>query len=203
VEPFFWPRDDWIPQPRDWKPTIVRGKTYDLTSGIGREIWAQVVERLEHHGSLTVDADAPVGAETPVPEIPGGFGDPVVRPRRVGQGTFRVVVTDVYRRRCAVTGEKALPVLDAAHIRSFSQEREHYVSNGILLRSDVHRLFDSGYMTVTQQYRAEVSDRIHEDFDDGENYRKMHGSRIHVPDREDLRPDPEFLRWHNENRYRG
>ena len=44
------------------------------------------------------------------------YGDPVLVRPRLGQGTFRVLVTDNYRRRCAVTGEKALPVLDAAHI---------------------------------------------------------------------------------------
>jgi putative restriction endonuclease len=36
---------------------------------------------------------------------------------RLGQGAFRLLVTDAYQRRCAVTGERTLPVLDAAHIR--------------------------------------------------------------------------------------
>ena len=68
---------------------------------------------------------------------------------RFGQGTFRAVVTDLYERRCAITQEKALPALEAAHIRPFHDLPEHEVTNGILLRSDVHRLFDAGYITVT------------------------------------------------------
>ena len=65
----------------------------------------------------------------------------LVRPR-LGQGAFRLAVTDAYERRCAVTDEKTLPILDAAHIRAFSAGGEHDVGNGLLLRTDIHRLFD-------------------------------------------------------------
>lgn len=197
VDPFFWPRDWWIEQPRDFKSQTQRGKTYDLSSGIGRELWAEIRERLGRERPTRVVAGKPA------PDIPGGFSDALPRPRRIGQGTFRVVITDVYSRRCAVTAERALPALEAAHIRPFSIEPEHYIANGILLRSDLHRLFDSGYVTVTPQYRAEVSHRIREDFDDGETYMKLNGQRIFVPDRMDFRPDPKFLEWHNEHRFRG
>jgi putative restriction endonuclease len=44
---------------------------------------------------------------------------------------------------------------------------------------------------------------MREDFNDGENYLRLHGRAISVPDRDDERPAPEFLRWHNEERYRG
>lgn len=197
VDPFFWPREWWIPQPRDWAGPTQRGKIYDLGSGDGRELWSEIRKRLVRERPSRV-----VGSGAS-PEIPGGFSDPIPRPRRIGQGTFRVVITDVYRRRCAVTAERALPALEAAHIRPFSIEPEHYVSNGILLRSDLHRLFDAGYMTITPQYRAEVSSRIRDDFDDGESYMKLSGQRILVPDRSDYRPDPKFLEWHNEYRFRG
>jgi putative restriction endonuclease len=114
-----------------------------------------------------------------------------------------VIVTDVYRRSCAITGERALPALDAAHIRPFSDLKTHSVNNGLLLRSDVHRLFDSGYMTVTPEYRVEASGRMREDFDDGENYLKLHGARMSLPSRPEDHPDAEYLRWHNENKFRG
>jgi putative restriction endonuclease len=197
VDPFFWPRDLWIEQPRDWKGQTQRGKTYDLASGIGRELWEEIRERLGR------ERPSRVVASKLEPDIPGRFSDPLPRPRRIGQGTFRVVITDVYSRRCAVTAERALPALEAAHIRPFSIEPEHYVANGILLRSDLHRLFDSGYMTITPQYRAEVSHRIRADFDDGETYLKLSGQRILVPDRVDFRPDPRLLEWHNAHRFRG
>jgi putative restriction endonuclease len=102
-----------------------------------------------------------------------------------------------------VTRERALPALDAAHIRSFSERPEHDVRNGLLLRSDVHRLFDAGYVTVTPQYKVEVSHRVRDDFDDGENYLRMHGEGIVVPEQEGWRPAREALAWHNERRFRG
>jgi hypothetical protein len=73
--------------------------------------------------------------------------------QRLGQGAFRVLVTDAYERRCAVTGEKALPVLQAAHIRPVTKEGTHQLDNGLLLRSDIHALFDQGYVTVTPDHR--------------------------------------------------
>lgn len=192
VEPFFWPRELWIPQPSDFSPNIVKGKGYDLSVGIGAGLWRQVVERLE--------ATAAQGVH---PQPFGGLGDPVLTPRRIGQGTFRVAVTEAYRRQCAITREKALPVLEAAHIRPFAQTETHYVRNGLLLRSDLHRLFDAGYITVTPDRHVEASSRMKDDFNDGETYMRLHGGRIWVPDQLTLRPDPALLRWHNNNVFRG
>ena len=82
-----------------------------------------------------------------------------------GQGIFRIGVTDAYDRACAVTTEHSLPVLEAAHIRPYSEGGEHRVSNGLLLRSDIHRLFDKGYVTVTPDYRFLLSQRLKQDFE--------------------------------------
>lgn len=196
VEPFFWPEELWIPDPPGFQRNIVRGRTYDLTSAEGRWIWDAVLERFRATPAANAGAWSPAA-------ISGGYSDPTLQRRRMGQGTFRVVVTDAYGRRCAVTGEKALPALEAAHIRPFSAVQTHSVQNGLLLRSDVHRLFDAGYLTVTPEHRVEASSRMREDFNDGDNYMRLHGSSILVPVQEELRPDPEALRWHNENRFRG
>ncbi|HEY8423583.1 MAG TPA: HNH endonuclease signature motif containing protein, partial [Clostridia bacterium] len=66
-----------------------------------------------------------------------------------GQGAFRVLVTDAYNRQCAVSGEKILPALEATHIKPYSKEGPNDVKNGILLRADIHKLFDAGYITIT------------------------------------------------------
>lgn len=197
MEPFFFAEPDWIPAPEDWHPNIVRGRTYDLTQGIGRRLWDDVVMRLRGAPS------AGMVAEQPVLEVPGGYGDPVLTPRRLGQGTFKAVVLDAYGRQCAVSREKALPALEAAHIQPFSEVKRHQIGNGLLLRSDIHRLFDKGYVTVTPDYRVEASARMREDFNDGENYLRLHGSTILVPENPALRPEAAALTWHNENRYRG
>lgn len=55
--------------------------------------------------------------------------------RRLGQGAFRTLVANAYQRRCAITGERSVLVLQAAHIRSFSEEGPNSVDNGILMRS--------------------------------------------------------------------
>lgn len=74
--------------------------------------------------------------------------------------------------------------------------------NGLFLRADVHILFDRGYMTVTRDHRVEASRRLKEEFDNGEVYYRMHGRRLQVlPGREDERPAPEFVEWHNEHVY--
>lgn len=195
VEPFFWSEELWIPEPPDWSPNIVRGKTYDLHDEPGRTLWAQVTDRL-----LEIRTRQPGISPT---EIPGGYSEPVPVRRRLGQGTFRILVTDAYQRQCAVTRERALPALEASHIRPFAELETHSVRNGLLLRSDLHRLFDAGYLTVTPDYCLKASPRMREDFDDGETYVQLSGPRIWVPTREEDRPDPAFLLWHNENRFRG
>lgn len=200
VEPFFWEREQWIPQPENWPPNTVRGKTYDLRSQPGTALWTQVVDRLQAQDILTgrTGRDRYEGES----RLPAGYGELTERRHRIGQGTFRTVITDVYNRQCAVTRERALPALDAAHIKPFSEEPEHYVSNGLLLRSDVHRLFDTGYVTVTPEYRLKVSSAIRTDFDDGETYERLDGSRIWVPENPQDRPATERLKWHNENNFR-
>ena len=122
---------------------------------------------------------------------------------RLGHGAFRVLVTDVYHRRCAVTGERTLPALDAAHIRPYGEGGEHAAPNGLLLRRDVHSLFDAGYVTVTPGHRFEVSRRIREEFENGRHYYALHGTAVARPERPEFAPDPEALAWHNEHRFRG
>ncbi len=131
------------------------------------------------------------------------YGEPALVQPRLGQGIFRVSVIEAYQRACAVSREHSLPALEAAHIRPFAEGGENRVSNGLLLRSDIHRLFDQGYVTVTPDYRFLVSDRLKQEFDNGRSYEPFRGTRIEVPrDRRD-RPDPQLLGWHNAERFFG
>jgi putative restriction endonuclease len=130
------------------------------------------------------------------------YGDPVPVRRRLGQGSFQMLVTDTYERRCAVTGERALPTLEAAHVLPVSEGGRHVVDNGLLLRSDVHRLFDRGYVTVTPDYQFRVSRRLKDEFDNGEPYYPFDGQRIWLPP-EAERPGREFLEWHGDVVFRG
>lgn len=88
-----------------------------------------------------------------------------------------MLVTDIYNRRCAITHERTLPALEAAHIRPYGDGGEHEARNGLLLRRDIHSLFDAGYVTVTPDLRFEVSRRIKEEFDNGRHYYELMGNR--------------------------
>jgi putative restriction endonuclease len=68
--------------------------------------------------------------------------------RRRGQATFRRKVLAAYRGRCAVTGADVLPALDAAHISPYSGPASDHIENGLLLRADIHALFDLGLLAI-------------------------------------------------------
>jgi putative restriction endonuclease len=205
VEPAFFAPDEWVPQPTDWKARTVAGARYDLTAGEGARIWAACLERART-GPLLTGAAATLGDapsyDDPLPDTPR-YGDPRFHRPRLGQGTFRVAVTDAYERCCSVTGEHSLPVLEAAHIKSFAEEGPHEVRNGLLLRADLHRLFDKGYVTITPERRFEVSRRLKDDYQNGRSYYPLHGTAVRVPTDTRLHPDGEYLSWHNERVYRG
>jgi putative restriction endonuclease len=193
TKPFFLQEIDWIPVPKDWKPNIVQGKTYDTDDQIGRELWQTVSKLIEKENILTAMM---------VIEETARYGPGYVVRNRLGQGAFKVLVTDAYNRRCAVTGEKTLPVLQAAHIKPYSESGPHKIDNGLLLRADLHILFDKGYLTVTPDLRTEVSKRIESNFHNGKEYYKFHGKKLEViPSQQMDHPSAEYLRWHNEYRF--
>ena len=186
-QPFFLPREQWIPIPQDWSPNIVQGKTYDLTVEPGRTIWTKLQTRQESTMSSVVR------------ETEAAIGEPVLVQPRLGQGAFRILITDGYERRCAFTGERTLPALDAAHIRPFSEIKQHSLDNGLLLRKDLHALFDRGYVTVTPTLHIEVSKRIKEEFENGREYYRLHGQEMRPPAARHMHPSSNSLAWHNEN----
>jgi putative restriction endonuclease len=191
--PFFFSREEWLPVP-DWRREIVRGKGYTTDDEVGKRLWTEIELRLQAQSTLL--EETAVGDDSP------RFGQPQTVLSRLGQGTFRVIVTDVYKRQCAVTNSHVLHVLDAAHIRPYAQGGTHSPSNGLLLRQDVHTLFDRGYLTVTPDYRVEVSHCLKDEFDNGKEYYALQGRNIVLPESPVFRPSEEQLIWHNENVYR-
>jgi putative restriction endonuclease len=132
------------------------------------------------------------------------YGSSVLTKVRLGQGAFRILVTDAYSRRCSITGEKTLPVLEAAHIKPYAESGPHFISNGLLLRSDMHKLFDSGYLTISNDLKIEVSQRIKEEFQNGKEYYQYHGKELlYLPHRDMDKPNEKYIDWHNTNIYRG
>ena len=188
VQPTFLPERLWIPQPESWAPSIVVGKTYSTENREGLDLW----KRLMEFGAIQNQSSG-------LSEPQVRYGEPTLVKPRLGQGAFRVAVTDAYDRTCAVSGGKVLPALDAAHIRPYALGGMHVLSNGILLRRDIHSVFDAGYVTIDDQYRFVVSERVKTDFNNGNEYRRLHGTLLSMPFLPLDRPDRESLRWHNEN----
>lgn len=192
-EPFFFEQSEWIPAPPDFALNIVQGKGYSLEGETGRSLWREVTERLELVAARMVSPGPAVTATAAAAR----YGLPVsVRPR-LGQGSFRAMVTDAYRGRCAVTSERTLPALEASHIRPYAAGGEHALPNGLLLRSDLHRLFDRGYVTVDPEgMRLVVSGRIREEFSNGRDYYALHGRPLARPDDPRDAPARENIIYH-------
>jgi putative restriction endonuclease len=188
-QPFFLPENLWIKTPSDWNPNIVQGKTYDLEVEPGLSLWYQ----------LQIATPSPFV----VNELHPRYGEPVLVKPRLGQGSFRMMVTDAYNRKCAITKERTLPALDAAHIIPYNKSGLHVVNNGILLRRDLHALFDQGYITVTPDKQVEVSRKIREEYENGRDYYSHHGQSINLPGNLTMYPSVEYLEWHNINVYKG
>lgn len=191
--PFFFVREEWLAV-ADWQKPIVRGKGYSTEDTVGKRLWAEVQARLQSR-PIRPEGVQDIGDEA-------HFGQPQLVLPRLGQGCFRVIVTDFYKRQCALTNSHVLHVLEAAHIRPYSDGGTHNPTNGLLLRQDVHTLFDRGYLTVTPEYRVEVSHRLKSEFDNGKEYYALHGKRILLPDEPAFRLSAQQLSWHNENIYR-
>jgi putative restriction endonuclease len=199
AEPFFWTKEHWIPAPADFRSQTVQGKGYDAENGTGKELWRQVEQRLRLEGSAKLQEEPATWAAI----ASQGLGKPQIIHPRLGQGSFRILVTETYERRCAFTGERTLPVLDAAHIKPYAISQKHEVWNGILMRSDLHRLFDEGYLTIDPTDRKIlVSGRIREEFENGKEYYRLHGSAIREPLNPAFRPHLENLEYHAYTQFR-
>jgi putative restriction endonuclease len=202
TNPVFFKREDWIPTPSDWGQSIVQGKSYSTDDAIGNDVWKQVEIRLFKYG-LNAQAED-TKSQLILEEPQAQYGNSILTKVRLGQGAFRVMITDAYFRKCSITGERTLPVLEAAHIKPYAKSGPHFISNGILLRADVHKLFDNGYITVSPNLKIEVSKRIKEEYENGREYYQYHGKDLlYLPTRDNDKPNPQYIEWHNSNIFKG
>lgn len=192
VDPFFFADDDFVPAPDDWAPNIVQGKSYGSDEPTGRRLWEGVQKRLASGDRVRGEGLGP----------PARTGADYLSRARLGQGAFRVVTLENYRRRCSITAETTLPVLQAAHIKPIAEGGSHSPRNGLLLRADLHILFDQGLLGVTPDYRVQVSNRIRDDYLNGRVYYEHHNRPLRsLPQDAALRPDPLALQWHMDEKF--
>lgn len=186
------------PAPPGWSPNIVQGRGYELGVDEG-----QYVEEVFHSllaGAVAEPLGSGVDLDWHASQVEGPvFSGTRPTPVRVGQRAFKALVQETYGRRCAVTGDRIVPVLEAAHIKPVSCQGENRLDNGLLLRSDVHTLLDRGYLAVHPDRRTLlVSPRLRSRWGNGEEFyaRAASGDPIREPKRAVDRPNREFLTWH-------
>ncbi|MFZ2177435.1 MAG: HNH endonuclease [Rhodococcus sp. (in: high G+C Gram-positive bacteria)] len=113
---------------------------------------------------------------------------------RRGQGQFRDSLIDAFDGACAITGSKVLAVLEAAHIDRYYGDHTNHVTNGLLLRADIHTLFDLQRITVDAYLRIQVAPTlIHTE------YGSHHGMPLRLPANPSHHPDRDALRRHCES----
>lgn len=198
--PIFFTEDEWVMPPKDWAKTgIQQGKRYDLSFGEGLRIKNECLARAQK-GSYYWNVEREVQS---LHEESPRYGSPVQINPRLGQGLFSINVREAYGGACAVTQEHSAPVLEAAHIRPYSQGGKHSIDNGLLLRSDLHRLYDKGYVTVTPDYMFRVGDSLRDEFKNGRSYYGLNNMNIHTPEKEIWKPNRELLEWHTKEVFKG
>ena len=145
---------------------------------------------------LEATARAELEQETP----PGGEGlgdDYDARLRvyrqivaRRGQPGFRAVLLEAYQGRCAITGCDAPPALEAAHLRSYRGPESNTVTNGLLLRADIHTLLDLRLLTPDPTTRTIVISKLLA----GTQYEALSARQLADPLAAWQRPDPDALK---------
>ncbi len=113
--------------------------------------------------------------------------------QRRGQPQFRQGLVEVYGGRCCITDCDARPALEAAHISPYRGAHTNPLSNGLLLRADIHTLFDMYYLTVDA---STVKVRLTNEWQRSQ-YGSFHGRMLRPPSSPDAFPDRTALAAHN------
>ncbi|MEY2631526.1 MAG: hypothetical protein RIR00_180 [Pseudomonadota bacterium] len=128
----------------------------------------------------------------------------LTKSRGIQQTMFREAVRRAYNWQCAFTGWSFTDCLDACHIipweHADSQQRMD-VRNGVLLNPLHHKLFDKGYITITENYTIKYCDPNEEKYDLSELERSLlinlHNKKMHLPQNKSLWPLKENIIYHN------
>lgn len=176
-----------------------------MSSGIS--ISTMVADRMEmlwgmHVSALRGEASKMVAIQMKLAEEsyfePDDLGDERERKlreivQRRGQPKFRNSLVSAYNGRCAVTGCDAVDALEAAHITPYLGPESNHVANGLLLRADIHTLFDLNLIRIHPgTLRIEIAEQLQ-----GTSYEDLEGGDLIVPDDASVKPSKAALqkRW--------
>jgi len=172
-----------------------------------REIWEEFSgdwERLAYESEklmIAVRHEEVVVDESLFPE--GRTREAIVR-LRVNQAFFRSAVLAAYDLSCCITGLKIPELLNASHIVPWRVDLKNRTNprNGLCLNATHDRAFDCGLITITVDYRVKLSPLIKRAKGDAMKtfFLPYENCLVTMPSR--FRPDPTFLRYHNEEVFR-
>ena len=112
--------------------------------------------------------------------------------KRRGHPTLRQALLAAYDHQCAITGCNATEALEATYIIPYRGKYTHKPSNGILLRADLHTLFDLGKIAIdTRTMTVILSDELMQS-----SYRILADRPLNYPKDETQRPSTEALDLH-------
>jgi len=112
---------------------------------------------------------------------------------RLGQSDFRASLMEIYGASCAISRCKVVAALEAAHIDPWASSQSQDVSNGLILRADLHTLFDNDLVAINPKTRiVHVAKSIRES-----EYGQYHGAELNRPSNAAAAPDASALqsRW--------
>ena len=156
-------------------------RSYDETTGYFE---------LEYSPSIITDTDADLG-KTNLEEDLRVWRD-TQQVIREGQAKFRKELIEAYAGKCAITGYDVELALDAAHVRKYNGKQTNIVQNGLLLRKDLHKLFDHGVFGIRPyDLNIVLNDRAR-----NSSYAELANVRLRLPSNQRAGPDPGLLAEH-------
>lgn len=168
-------------EPKLAKLLGLTGETHTSVSGPTRGLLEQEAKAAEASGSFS-----------PADEVDERQRVLAAIVQRRGQPAFRNALLDAYGGRCAMTGCDVVDTLEAAHIRPYSGRSSNVISNGILLRADVHTLFDLYLVSINpQSLKIVISPNLRKSY-----YRKLENREVSAPELIDISLYMELLNWH-------
>lgn len=122
---------------------------------------------------------------------------------RVNQSFFRSSILASYNNTCCITGIKQPEFLIAGHIKPWSIDEKNRLNpqNGIAINALHDKAFENGYLTITTDYKIKISPILLKNNQENLDYfGKYENQPIILPSR--FLPDVEFLKYHNQERFR-
>lgn len=123
---------------------------------------------------------------------------------RVNQSFFRSLILASYNSTCCITGINQVELLIASHIRPWGMDEKNRLNprNGIAINALHDRAFESGFITITPDYTIKISPSVLKEkssfsFD---FFGKYNNQKMILPSR--FLPDTDFLKYHNQERFR-